>query len=253
MNANKIMKFRLRESLMPVLVFFLIILTITIALIVTFELSSADTINVTLGGMESGIYIFLFIMGLSSFKDIFHMSLQNGVSRKTMFKGNVLSTLIIAGVLTILSQLLMLGGKIYSLNESNFSFNGYVELLYATRYLAKGGLSFNLFFESTIYIFCFSISALALGYLISNLYYRFSKKVRVVVSISVPVILFVIVPIWNFAVADGKIYTAIWKIISFVLGLTSGNPYYAIVTAIVGSGILLTLSWLLTRKTELKN
>ena len=101
---------------------------------------------------------------------------------------------------------------------------------------------------------CLSGAAMMFGYFITTLYYRLNKAGKIAVSISVPGILIVGLPIFDAVVTGGMIYRAFWRFVAFALGLLSGpNPYYAMVSSLLAVALFAAFSWMLVRRAVIKD
>ena len=67
--------------------------------------------------------VFLFIAGLNSFKENFGMLLQNGVSRRTMFTGRLLTMVSLCVGMTLMDRaLLLLFRGVSALTDNSVAF-----------------------------------------------------------------------------------------------------------------------------------
>jgi hypothetical protein len=203
--------------------------------------------------MEFASVIFLFIVGLTSFKDPFRMLIQNGVSRKMMFQSLIQSFVFICVVMALIDKIIaLLSQFVASLNEELF-FIGMFEQLYGQRYLGAS-TDFQMSFEGLLFNICFYLMFVMVGYFISVSYYRMNKGAKVAVSVGVPVFFFVALPIIDASLTNGVISGAIYKLILFVFGFSNGsNPYYGMVTCLLSFALFGGLSWLLMKKAVVKD
>lgn len=87
-----------------------------------------------------------------------------------------------------------------------------------------------------------------LGYLITTMYYRMSKSLKLIVSIGVPGFLFMLLPIIDFNLFKGAIYSGFKQ----VLTVSFGN-FLMMVSCIVLYAVSTALSWLLVKKAIVKD
>lgn len=254
MKLNASIKYQLADSKKSILVFYTVILSV-ITLTFFSALKAIDSITVTanVGGIEGATIIFLFIVGLNSFKDNFRMLLQNGVSRKTMFKGFILTSLIIAIGMSLIGNIILQLGKLMVLVNDKIIFLGMFEELYGQRYIGNSsGFQINL--EGTLFWICVYSTVLMIGYFITVLYYRMNKGGKIAVSVGVPVFLMIGLPIIDLTLINVEIYGTMLKIFLFAFGFFNGaNPYYGMVTCILIYLLFSVLSWLLIRKAVVRS
>ncbi len=254
MNTQKVVKYQINEFKTSMFVFFLVILALMLLIgisVVNINVNGGES-NI-MGGMEFGIVIFLFIVGLNYFRETFRLMIQNGVSRKTMFKGVIISTAIIAVIMSLINEIILLIGKVFAANTESFTFEGTFEQIYGARY-AGSGTGLQMAFEGLLFLICISAAAMMFGFLITTMYYRLNKLAKVLVSVGVPVSIIIILPIVDFSLTGGQISNAIFKFMSFAFGFLNGtNPYYGMVTCLVGFALCAAISWLLIRKAAVKD
>jgi hypothetical protein len=221
-----------------------------IMLIVTRQFAES---SVDYAGNETAVYIFAFVLGIATFKEPFCLFIQNGVSRKSIFAGQLVTFIVSALIMAILSKALLLLGWILELIEKRYRFTGFFEQLYSARYAGNtNGMQVQL--EGFLFNFCFFAAFAAAGYFIAALYYRMNKGLKIAVSVGVPVLFAVVLPIIDSLLVKPFIYDSIFGFISFALGFSNGaNPYYAVVSSLLGIALLSGLSWLLMRRSVIKS
>jgi hypothetical protein len=195
-------------------------------------------------GLELASAIFLFVLGLNSFTDVFKMFMQNGISRKTMFISQIASTLVISSVMALIDTVLSLISKSISVVNDGIYSAGMLEMLYDIRIDSIGG-----FIISFLLCYFMYISLTAVGYLITTLYYRMNKTQKIIVSIGVPALLFVILPVVDTLLFKGVLFTGVAKISGALLI----NPFMCMLSCFILFGIFMVLSWMLVRKAVVKN
>lgn len=86
----------------------------------------------TTNGLEVSAFIFLFVIGLNTFKENFGMFLQNGVSRKTIFAGKLLSTCAVCAIMAVVLEVLASLAKLGS-GYRDIQLGTLYEMLYSDR------------------------------------------------------------------------------------------------------------------------
>jgi len=121
---------------------------------------------------------------------------------------------------------------------------GILELLY-------GEYSNNIRNFSVSVLLCFFvyIAITNIGFFITTLYYRMNKVQKITVSIGVPVLLTIILPLADTWLLNGAIFNSFAGIakVAFI------NPFMCMLPCFVLFGLISVLNWLLVRKAEVKN
>jgi hypothetical protein len=250
MTLKASIKYILKNSFRSIIIYYFVILCV-ICLAVVSALTPGMNGMVKISGTEMATVIFLFIFGLNSFKDEFQMFIQNGLSRKTLFLGEVLSILAISIGMAIIDLVIFILSKFILVGIKNFELLNLFQMTYSKH---TAGLStLNIYAESLIFQIGLYLAAALIGYFITIGYYRMNKAAKTAVSISVPVGCFVILPMIDSSFTNGTITRFIGNIIIYALGIQYGKPSHALVTflllAIVSSGFC----WLMMRRAIVKN
>lgn len=194
-------------------------------------------------GMESATFIFVFIMGLNAFKSQFRMFLQNGLSRKTLLMSFAISALALAIGTTMINQLL----------SWVFSFFMDCQPTFNDLYRYESGNAVTL--TGLTWTASMSLVLTCIGFFITTLYYRMNLFGKLAVSIGVPALLFVILPIVESLYPTLNFFSMIINAFVWIMGFGNGtlNPIRAIACFIVGSGLVLSFSYLLMRRATVKD
>lgn len=248
MNLKNMFYFNIYDSKRSLTIFYSIIIAINIIFGI---LNVTTTGSTTIGGMEMASVIFIFISGLNSFKTQFHFGLVNGVSRKTQFISFMGYAFALAAFMALADSAL---GNITSL-----LFNGesmYMQL-YGKRYIdfsAEATFTKNLqiFGEGLLWlIFLYAMMAV-LGYCITLIYYRSNKIAKWVVSITPALVLFALIPVLE-SLTNGRFVVKLVEFMGRSMGLGQTiNPYMAMISFIIGFGVLALFSFLLIRRAVIK-
>lgn len=250
MKMKSVVKYQISEYIKPVVIFYMILLAVTSLLYLLSR--GAENSFVSFNGLESSSVIFLFVMGLVSFKESFRLFMQNGLSRKTMFSGYITALFPITVAMALFDRTT---GVILSRlgTDGNYLYQDLVKILYNSRYIADSA-NIQLYLEGLLFCICLYLMIIAVGLFITVAYYRMTKYMKVAVSIGVPGILFVVLPILDGAVAGGAIFRFISNSISTLMGMNGqANPYIAMATFLAAFITLCCLIFLMMRKAVLKN
>lgn len=225
--------------------------TIYYTIVIAFQLLALLIIHLTgsndsnISGLEISSSIFLFVMGLNAFKSQFTLFLQNGISRKTLFCSALATFLMVSFAFALIDAVYPL------LFSSRFGHQS----LYAGIYLRRQ-ISFSLM--GILWAALLNLIALCGGFLISTLYYRLNRLSKTLVSITVPLLLFVVIPIVEALIPTFHFYSTLFQCISWCLGFESGtlgfqiNQIRPLLCFAAFSALLSGLSFLLIRRATLR-
>lgn len=239
MNIKTSTKYQIKDYNKTIRMFYLVIL-----LIITMSIIIAYTFEgglFSVGGMEFSTCIFLFVVGLNSFKETFYMMMQNGISRKTMYIGRFFSFLS-ASVFMALLDRVILNVVSHLFNSERFIMAGMYDMIFEDRFQGRNVLVNNI--EVILMSIATYMAALVAGYLITSAFYRMNKAVKLIASIGVPVLVFIILPILDSSLLNNKIGIIISDFIIFTLKA----PYNLVLVCLLFVIVSMGLSWLLIRR-----
>ncbi len=246
MRIKSVIKYNLSEMKTSIMVFYVVIAAVMALIGFSFIMMSGNNTNVNSGGTEAATVIFIFVVGLNSFKNNYLFLSTNGISRKTQFMGFVSSAFIICVILSVIDG-------IYSNILPQFI--NYESMFYQLYYtwadvLPKiQGIMTGFIWSISLYFL-----AVASGYFITILYYRMNKILKIAVSITVPSVMFVVLPIVDGNYAEGKISNFLWNAMRTLGGFTvEMNPFTGVLSMTAGAVIILGLAYLLVRKAGVKD
>lgn len=242
MNWKPVYRYQLMDQKNALLIYYLVLVSLCVVLFAsTMSMAQADTAAGEFSGVEMASMIFLFVVGLNSFKDSFYMMLQHGISRKTMFFSHVLSMLSIAAGMALVDQVLAL------LLRAAAGLNGSIvyHSLYEQIYPGTGVATFG---KSLLYNAVAYLTFLGAGSVVTVLFYRLNKAGKVAVGAGVPVMLFVALPLADTALCRGALSQALLRFADYALGVSRGAPIHALITGLIIFTFCLACRWLLTRR-----
>lgn len=247
MNVKTAYKYQLANHRKAIIEFYLIILSITLLFLLIWNGSGRTSIN----GIDGMSPIFLFVIGLWSFKEPFHMMIQNGISRKSMFIGKLLTMLSVGIGMALIDKGILLLGKLGSgISGDKLIFLSLYEQIYITH--VEKITTFQMHVEGLVFNMLLYLSFIAMAYFITTLFHRLTNFSKIIISVGVPIGIFVVLPIVDTTIANSKLLPGISKIVDFALGTTNQNPYHAIITFISMCMVFSALSWLLLKRAEVK-
>ncbi len=248
MKFKSSLKYSIFESLRAVVVFYIVIailIALTLFLSLNGLINGNGNSSSTINGMEFSTAIFIFVLGLNSFKERLLMMMQNGVSRKTIFLSSMTSFVILCFFMSVFDRVVSLLAKLVIGSSDQLSYSGLFEMLYHNKNVGMSAAAVNL--EGFLLSLGLYLACATIGFFITISYYRMNKSMKVIISVGVPVGLTVVLPVVD-RIANGKISQAIIRVLNFAMGLNPQRPFHAMVTFLLIFAAFSGLSWLLVRK-----
>lgn len=235
MNVSKVSKYII-SVFIGAMKYFYIIMTLLILIFFYLSTKLPPDGDIYFGGTGFSSVIFIFILGLSFFKSEFNFLQANNITRNNFFKATCISVAISALINAILGTILtqiafMLMPGIYS---------DWVEGIYKT----------NDIFASIAWSFALYMTVMICGWIISMIYYRANKIMKIIVSF-IPFVLILLTSAADNSVS-GAISNSIGRAFMFIFSLNTLNPYTAALNMIIVSAVLSVFAYLLIRRMELK-
>lgn len=266
MKLKAAVRYYLNDFKKPTIIFYGVMMVLFLLQLIIATLVHEDPGSSS--GMEFATTIFLFVAGLNAFKAQFRLFLQNGLSRKTLFTGFVAGILILAAAMTLI----------------DLAFGWFRGLFapYTTMYMDRFGSlyadksSLAALADGLLWSFLSYVTAGMTGFFITSLYYRMSKALKLAVSIGVPALVFIGVPLIDGLYTNGAITAFFINVFAFAFGfgitidlskgfvglmaqfardLDSGIPLYpyrAILFSILSIAVTGSLGFLLIRRATVK-
>lgn len=231
----------LRNSL---LIAFGVILGLSLSAGILLRSARSGNVEYSISGFEITFMIFTLVSGLVSFRESFWFFQQNSTSRKSQFIGWTVSLLSLSAAEAILAILSGRGLGLF------FNYMGIFSQLYGT---SHG--SFLLLVQEFLWV-CMTCLFLGwLGFAIAILYYRLSKIGKILVSILVPGSLLILLPIADQHFLRGGYSWLLKQLAMLMTGYLPGGiyPMVPVISALVGSAVLVFLSWLMMRRAEVQS
>lgn len=246
MRLKSVIKYNLSEIKASIVVFYGVMLAVIALLGVSFIEMSNNNTNGNMGGAEVATVIFIFVVGLNSFKNNYLFLSTNGISRKTQFKGFASSAFIICILLAAIDNIYLNILPLFMDYGSLFSqiYTPWAEEMSKVQVILTG-------FVWSIAVYFMAIAA---GYFITVLYYRMNKLLKTVVSIAVPALLCVVLPVIDVNYAGGKISGFVSGVFKKLAGFNGGiYPMIGVLSMAAGAIIFLGLAYLLVRRARIKD
>ena len=235
-------KYIMKNNLKSIFIFYIIMTVIIHIGFFICKLSNGSSGG--MGGMEIATIILLFSLVLCSYREIINLSVQCGVSRKTVFISSLLA-FITCGIITgTMDLLLSLLGNFYESHIGSFTYDS----MYEQTFMKVGVIpEFNDYIKVLLMCIGVNTSALIIAFLIGALNYRLSKTMKVIIPLSIFVFIFLIFPIVDYTVFDMEISEQMLKLLLWTFTLVSHTLIIAAVTIFIA----LSLTYLFIRRVKI--
>ena len=227
MTLSVVTKYQLRNVRLSLTIFCGIMVAV-VAILAVLARSVSDTVNFS--SMEASAGIFAFVCAMNSFKENFGFALQNGVSRKTLFRSTLIMALCFSALLCVLDQLLHLFTLLVSQGAGNMRWFRLTEALYDIRYAGAPELqrtAENIIFNFTLYTALFSIG--------------------------VPALVVVVYPLVDLLLLQGRISSALGRAVSLALGIEAQNIWIAVLSMALLAAAMAAAAWAMMRRAVIKS
>lgn len=190
----------------------------------------------------------LFIFGLNWHKPYLGYLVQNGFSRKTVFAGHLLSAAVVSALVSLVDVIFTFFSKgiarLFEDVDYLLLFDAApLEILYSREWNLSTALL------SVVFGFALILSSSSLGYLLSALYYRMNTAGKIAFSIAFPVGLFILLPLTDHYLLDGRAAGFIGRLFTeLVLPTPAGLTLFLLVSA----ALFTLLAWPLVRRAPIK-
>lgn len=234
-------KYIMKNNLKSIFIFYIIMTVIIHIGFFICKLSNGSSGGI--GGMEIATIFLLFSLVLCSYRETMNLSVQCGVSRKTVFISSLLA-FITCGIITgTMDLLLSLLGNFYE-SRGTFTYDSMYEQTFM-----KVDVIPKINDYIKVLLMCISVNTVALiiSFLIGALNYRLSKTMKVIIPISIFVFIFVIFPIVDYTIFDMVISEHMFKLLLW----TFTSVYHTLIIAAVTIFIALSLTYLFIRRAKI--
>lgn len=260
MKIKPILKYQLRDYRNTIRIMYLCVYVfVTIAMISNSKVNgltlSGKVIHSGICGVELASLITLFVIALNSFKPYFKLFSANGVSRRTLFCSVTAGMGITAVAMALIDTLNTLLFSRFMNYQSMFG------MMYQNRFteaLVNSGsqsvqYTLPVLVQQFSWLFFAYLLIAMVGFFITNLFYRMSKGLKLVVFIGTPVLLGNFLPILDQLFWGNRLAHAIQNFVNFAWGFSNGyNPYIGMASMFVFAAVAAALAWLLVRRANVK-
>lgn len=243
MKELKVAKFHVYETMKSIKGFY----TILISFMAFFTLLTiTNKGNVSSSGIDVATMIFLFVIGLNSYRSNFKFTQANSVSRKTFFKGILIGSLPIAVAMSIIDLIL---NRVYNIFvDSPTMYDMIYGMYYSVNWVQSTG--FTTLVATFVWQFALYTLVFWVGVLVSLIYYRSNTLMKVIVSIMPIVFLSFLGSI--FRIVPISFIEGFARFLELAFGLRTLNSYPAALSFLVMASVLAGFAFLLNRRAIVK-
>lgn len=247
MNIRPAFRYRFQSSMRSAVGFFGIMVLITAALAASFIRTTVSFGGEAVSGSVSAYgfasCITVFVLGICSVREDLRLAIQHGVSRRTVFVSELLSTLAVCLFLAAAGELLLATAQAVTAGYENLHITDMYYGIYADWQLQEYSIGQHIeamFFNLSLLLF-----ANIAGMLLSLMFYRLNKAWTVIVAVGAPVIFFIGLPIlMNAAGPAPKMSRLLTGFVDWVLS----SPWVWIFVFILAAVVIAIINWLLIRR-----
>ena len=246
MSFSKAFKYSVFSNKKPILGFYTVVVALYLVFIVTSFFISGGSIS----GMDMASLVFLFVFGITSFKENFYMLLQNGVSRKNMFLGTVLSLLVVSVFVAVADTVLV--RSLGLVPAENFTLVSLFKQLYGmTQYSDSSAFAVSIHEIAWNSMMKFAFASI--GLFIGCAYYKMNALTKTLVSCGVPCFFLLGLPLIDLAIPALDLYGKLKEAFLFFFGFSDGVSSYQCVLCCIALAVVVSgITFLMLRKTSVK-
>lgn len=235
-------RYYLGEYVRPVLIFYLVmVLLVAFSGILAVSVDPGEGTHF-INGTEMTTAIFLFVCGCLSFKEYFYYLLQNGVSRPTQFWGFMGAAGAACVFCAAADQVLIMLLQMVEPSQS----------LYGMLFLQNQSGTLGHTFAAMLWSIPVYLLAFLGGYFIATLYYRMNKLLKTVVSIGVPALFLLLLPMADVQLFHGRLGNTLALFLRSILGGGHASPVQSGLCFLLLACLPAGFAYLLMRRAPVK-
>lgn len=240
--------FQLSQYIKPMIIFYSIILAITV--VPCFFIFSSEPVTVmTVSGWDFAGLIFLFVIGCVTTNEGFSVHLQNSVSRKSYFIGKILSVTVVSAIMTIMyTFILQLLFETAFLGSKVFQVESILNLIYFET--DKPTIKSTLWSFAVLFVLSLFINML--GVFFSGIYYRVGTIIKVTISAGIPLLFLLFLPLIDSLFFGGSLYSTIFEFLGNIFGVIEHAPWKGCLSFGILFVVTTIISWFVYRRMSIK-
>lgn len=234
-------RWSLKNGIQSYGVFYGVYTLVMLLILLIFAINVGSGDEGTIGGGNAGL-LFLFINGIIIFAMHLRVGAANGVSRRTIFFNLIICTAALSLIAAVGEMLLtFISGVLIGVNMSS------IMMFFApTSNIFMQWLSYFLF------MLCLGLATTAIGIFVGGAYYRMNKITKILVSVLVPVSLFVGIPalaiILPAEISAGIANSILLPVINFL----SASVWNCMAGSLILAAVMMFFNWLFIRRAPVK-
>lgn len=240
-----VVRYQLRNARLPLIILCAVLLGVVLLSVVLSLLIPGDGV-ITFTSIELSMVINLGICGALNMREAFGFCLQNGATRRSVYAGTVMAAVVISASYAAVAGVIFALAEVAEGIADNLRWETLTSLVYAPRYGADGLLRMHT--ENLAINFTLDLLAYVVGSFFSIAYYRMNRLLKYLISIGIPMILVVLLPVIDLAVWNGRNLARLGEIFARCMGLAACNPWYAFCSLICAAALAAAFTWPLLRR-----
>lgn len=197
MKIKPSIRYQLHDQGLSFLIYYGVMVGMILLNLLFLPFASGSDLRITSGGITAVTSVFIFIVGLCSFKDPFLLALQHGISRRSQFLARLASMGIACAILALADEIYTLFVALFSIPFPNSFFaHSLYEICYATN-VETAGPNFTYAIHtsgatvllSVVFSFFVLLAFSSFGYLVTTLNYRLNKVGKIILWCGWPALL----------------------------------------------------------------
>lgn len=239
----KLTKYSLWATGRVSLVFYLIYLAIKVLIIIVSATSSGEALKVGGMGVDGAVQGYIFMLGLLLFAELFRVGISNSQTRRQVHFSFLLAAALFCVIFSITNAIATFGIFFFAEPQSVFL------SIYDSRY--TNVQSFSNLLTGMLWDMFFLFLLSTLGFLIGLIYYKLSRRGKIIFSVVAFGLPAVILPTVDRFFTGGKITAWVFDSIRFCLGIAENacNPFIAMISFVIAAAAVSAISYILIRTT----
>lgn len=246
-KMKAMIKYEQATKLIPIGIFYAIQYGIVLFIALMVALGTGSLKHFGSNLLEINTFVFVGVVGVLGFKEDFKMFIQHGFTRKYIFGAVMASFAFVSAVMALVDTAVGQG------------LHGILPKMVPSEYASMFGTlyGYDSIFSNWLWLFTVYMLICSLLYLIILIIHKVGKKTAIVCGVGVGAFLLVVIALFRYVLPEGfvsKFLTVLTKMMGFEKGLGfPGNPLYPIVTFAVLLCIISGISFIILKKTEIRN
>ncbi len=206
--------------------------------------SNGELINIVAGfsGFTFSAAIAMFVLGIVTIRENLRLLIQNGVGRKTAILSEFITNLLISFVFAVFGETSIYFFAELSKNKQGLNFTDLYELMFES--IDTVGMPFVEHIKAVLFMTALFFLVSCGGMLISLVFLRLSKIMKIVVGVGTPILLLILIPI---SISAFGWFDWLGRALQSVLNFAS-NPTGAIVVLLSMGIITAIINWFIVQR-----